>query len=74
MRVLTAHVGPDQAVQIARPLADDDATLSRLRLVLAIVALCAVLLSVAIGGWIAEKALAPVRRLTRTVEDVAPDT
>jgi two-component system sensor histidine kinase MprB len=71
MRVLTAHVGPDQALQIARPLADDDATLRRLRLVLAIVALCALLLSVALGGWIAEKALAPVRRLTRTAEDVA---
>ena len=71
MRVLTAHVGPGEAVQIARPLADDEATLRRLRLVLAIVALCAVLLSVAIGGWIAEKALAPVRRLTRTAEDVA---
>jgi two-component system sensor histidine kinase MprB len=71
MRMLTAHVGPRQALQIARPLADDDATLDRLRLVLAIVALCALLLSVALGGWIAEKALAPVRRLTGTVEDLA---
>jgi two-component system, OmpR family, sensor histidine kinase MprB len=71
MRLLTAHVGPDQSLQIARPLADDDATLSRLRLVLAIVALCAVLFSVALGSWIAEKALAPVRRLTSTAEDVA---
>ena len=71
MRVLTAHVGGNQALQIARPLADDDATLSRLRLVLAIVAVSAVLLSILLGGWIAEKALAPVRRLTRTAEDVA---
>jgi two-component system sensor histidine kinase MprB len=30
-----------------------------------------VLLSVVLGGWIAEKALAPVRRLTRTAEGVA---
>jgi two-component system sensor histidine kinase MprB len=52
-------------------LADDDATLRRLRLILAIVAVCAVLLSVLLGGWIAEKALAPVRRLTKTAEDVA---
>ena len=73
-----AHAGPDRArrhragaLQIARPLADDDATLSRLRLILAIVAVCAVLLSVLLGGWIAEKALAPVRRLTRTAEEVA---
>jgi two-component system sensor histidine kinase MprB len=71
MRLLTTHVGPGLALQLTRPLADDDATLSRLRLVLAIVAVCAVLLSVALGGWIAEKALAPVRRLTRTAEDVA---
>ena len=33
--------------------------------------MCAVLLSVLIGGWIAEKALAPVRRLTKTAEEVA---
>jgi len=71
MRVLTTHVRPGLALQVARPLADDDATLRRLRLFLAIGAACAVLLSVAVGGWIAETALAPVRRLTRTAEDVA---
>jgi two-component system sensor histidine kinase MprB len=71
MRLLTTHVGPGVAVQVTRSLADDDATLQRLRLILAIVAVCAVLLSVLLGGWIAEKALAPVRRLTRTAEDVA---
>jgi two-component system sensor histidine kinase MprB len=71
MRLLTVHVGRGQALQIARPLSDDDATLRRLRLVFGIVAVCAVLLSILLGGWIAEKALAPVRRLTRTAEDVA---
>jgi two-component system sensor histidine kinase MprB len=71
MRLLTVRTAPGQALQIARPLEDDDATLGRLRLVLGIVALCAVLLSVVLGGWIAEKALAPVRRLTRTAEGVA---
>jgi two-component system sensor histidine kinase MprB len=70
-RVLTTHVAPGVALQVTRPLADDDATLSRLRLILAIVAVCAVLLSVLLGGWIAEKALAPVRRLTKTAEEVA---
>jgi two-component system sensor histidine kinase MprB len=70
-RLLTTHVGPGLALQVTRPLADDDATLRRLRLILAIVAVCAVLLSILLGGWIAEKALAPVRRLTRTAEDVA---
>ena len=70
-RVLTTHVAPGVALQVTRPLADDDATLSRLRLILAIVAVCAVLLSVLLGGWIAENALAPVRRLTKTAEEVA---
>ena len=70
-RVLTTHVAPGVALQVTRPLADDDATLSRLRLILAIVAVCAILLSVLLGGWIAEKALAPVRRLTKTAEEVA---
>jgi two-component system, OmpR family, sensor histidine kinase MprB len=70
-RVLTTHVAPGVALQVTRPLADDDATLSRLRLILATVAVCAVLLSVLLGGWIAEKALAPVRRLTKTAEEVA---
>ena len=70
-RVLTTHIAPGVALQVTRPLADDDATLSRLRLILAIVAVCAVLLSVLLGGWIAEKALAPVRRLTKTAEEVA---
>jgi two-component system, OmpR family, sensor histidine kinase MprB len=71
LRLLTAHVAPGQAVQVARPLADDDATLKRLRLVLAILAVSAVLLSILLGGWIAEKALAPVRRLTKAAEEVA---
>jgi two-component system sensor histidine kinase MprB len=71
MRLRTAHVSPGLALQVARPLADDDATLSRLRLVLTLAGASAVLLSVLLGAWLAEKALAPVRRLTSTAEDVA---
>ena len=71
MRVLTTHVAPDKALQIARPLADDDGTLSRLRLVLALLAISAVLVAVLLGGWIAKKVLAPMERLTQTAEDVA---
>jgi two-component system sensor histidine kinase MprB len=71
MRVLTTHVAPGKALQIARPLADDDATLSRLRLVLALLAISAVLVAVLLGGWIAKKVLAPMERLTQTAEDVA---
>jgi two-component system sensor histidine kinase MprB len=71
MRLRTAHVAPGLALQVARPLADDDATLSRLRLVLTLAGASAVLLSVLLGAWLAEKALTPVRRLTSTAEDVA---
>ena len=71
MRLVTSHVGPGEALQIARPLADDDATLRRLRYGFAIVAVCALVLSLMIGSWVAEKALSPVRRLTRAAEDVA---
>ena len=71
MRLVTSHVGSGEALQIARPLADDDATLRRLRYGFAIVAVCALVLSLMIGSWVAEKALSPVRRLTRAAEDVA---
>jgi two-component system, OmpR family, sensor histidine kinase MprB len=71
MRLVTSHVGSGEALQIARPLADDDETLRRLRYGFAIVAVCALVLSVLIGSWVAEKALSPVRRLTRAAEDVA---
>jgi two-component system sensor histidine kinase MprB len=70
MRLVTSHVGADEALQIARPLADDDATLRRLRYGFLIVAGCALVLSILIGSWVAEKALSPVRRLTRAAEDV----
>jgi two-component system, OmpR family, sensor histidine kinase MprB len=71
MRLVTSRVGSGEALQIARPLADDDETLRRLRYGFAIVAVCALVLSVLIGSWVAEKALSPVRRLTRAAEDVA---
>jgi len=71
MRLVTSNVGSGVALQIARPLADDDATLRRLRYGFAIVAVCALVLSILIGSWVAEKALSPVRRLTRAAEDVA---
>jgi len=71
MRLVTSHIGSGEALQIARPLADDDATLRRLRYGFAIVAVCALVLSILIGSWVAEKALSPVRRLTRAAEDVA---
>lgn len=71
MRLVTAHIAPGQALQVARPLADDDATLRHLRYGFAIVAVCALAIAILLGSWIAEKALAPIRRLTGAAEDVA---
>jgi two-component system sensor histidine kinase MprB len=71
MRVLTEHAGPGFALQIARPVSDEDAALHRLRFALAMLGLSALFVSFVLGGWIAQTALAPVRRLTRTAEAVA---
>src|SRR5512132_128784 len=71
MRVLTEHTGRGIALQVARPVADEDAALHRLRFALTMLGLSALFLSVVLGGWIAQTALAPVRRLTRAAEAVA---
>ena len=71
MRLVTSQYAPGRALQVARPLADDDATLRHLRYGFAIVAVCALAIAILLGSWIAEKALAPIRRLTGAAEDVA---
>jgi two-component system sensor histidine kinase MprB len=70
MRLVTMQIAPNEALQVARPLADDDATLRRLRWGFLIIAAGALAIAVLLGGWIAEKALAPVKRLTRAAEEV----
>jgi two-component system sensor histidine kinase MprB len=70
LRVVTTAVGRAYALQIARPIADEESALHRLRLALVVLSLAALLLAVLLGGWIAQTALAPVRRLTRTAEEV----
>jgi two-component system sensor histidine kinase MprB len=69
--VITAPVSAEHALQIARPVADEESALDRLRFALLMLALSAVFLSVLVGWWIARTALAPVRRLTRAAEAVA---
>ena len=71
MRLVTSHIAPGEALQVARPLADDDATLRRLGYGFAISAVCALALAILLGGWIARTALSPIRRLTRAAEEVA---
>ena len=57
LRVLTVGIGPQGAIQVARPLTEVDDELSRLLEQLAIVAGVGVLLAVALGAIVARTAL-----------------
>jgi two-component system, OmpR family, sensor histidine kinase MprB len=70
LRVYT-RPGPDgQALQIARPLTEADATLTRLRGELALVLLFGIALAAALGVAVSRMATRPLARLTATAEQV----
>jgi two-component system sensor histidine kinase MprB len=72
MRVITVPTDlPGLAVQVARPLTDVDNALSRIRKVLAGVALGGIALAALLGLAVARTTLAPVRRLTDATEHVS---
>jgi two-component system sensor histidine kinase MprB len=71
--VLTIGIGPQGAIQVARPLTEVDDELSRLLVQLAIVAGVGVLLAVALGTIVARTALKPIRRFTSTTEALTGD-
>jgi two-component system, OmpR family, sensor histidine kinase MprB len=71
VRVLTAGLGPDRAIQVARPLDEVDATLSRVTLVLALVSLGGIALAAGLGHAVSRATLTPVRQLTEAAEHVA---
>jgi two-component system, OmpR family, sensor histidine kinase MprB len=71
VRMFTEAAGEGSVWQAALPLSDFDGTLSRLRLVLALVCLGGIALAVAFGLLVSRAALVPVRRLTRAAERVA---
>jgi two-component system sensor histidine kinase MprB len=71
VRVLTTALGPDVALQLAQPVDDVDATLTRLAWILALVSLGGVGLAVALGLVVTRTALAPVVELTEAAEHVA---
>ncbi len=73
LRLLTTHDADGGAVQVARPLAEVDHALSRLRFVLAIVGLAAIALAALMGALVARSALAPVARFTRRTETITAD-
>ncbi len=70
MRMLTEPAGNGYAIQVARPLTEVDDTLARTRTLLILVALAGIGLAGALGLVVARAALAPVRRLTATTEEV----
>jgi two-component system, OmpR family, sensor histidine kinase MprB len=71
VRMLTEQAGKGAVWQAALPLSELDSTLSRLRLVLALVCLGGVLLAITLGLLVSRAALVPVRRLITAVERVA---
>jgi two-component system sensor histidine kinase MprB len=70
LRVLTRRGDNGEALQIARPLTEADATLGRLRWVLAAVMFGGVGLAAALGFGVSRIATRPLARLTATAEQV----
>ena len=70
VRVLSVAYEPGYAVQIARPLTEMDAALSRIRLFLIVIALSGIGIAAGLGLVVSRAALAPVRRLTEAAEHV----
>jgi two-component system sensor histidine kinase MprB len=70
LRILTVPVFRGVALQVARPLDEVDQVLDRLRLIMIAIAASGVGLAAALGLVVAGAALRPVRRLTRTAEEV----
>ena len=70
IRVLTFGYAPGFAVQVARPLAEVDHSLARIRLYLILIAAGGIAVAVGLGLAVSGAALAPVRRLTETTERV----
>jgi len=70
-RLLAVGVSAGYAVVVSHSLTDVNSTLDELRLILVILTLGGGALAALLGWFVARTALAPVRRLTATVEHVA---
>ncbi len=71
LRVYTARIGRNQAVQVARPLGEVDNTLSQLAVIFSVVSLGGIALAGVLGWFVSRAAVAPVERLRRAAEEVA---
>jgi len=70
LRIYVKPFGNGVALELARSLDDIDGALAQTRVILAEFAFAAVLLAAALGALVGRAALAPVKRLTATVEEV----
>jgi len=71
VRVYAVPIGSGDALEVARSMEDVDAVLAETRNRLILVALAGVLLAAGLGTVVGRAAIAPVKRLTTVVEDVA---
>lgn len=71
LRGYTTRIAPGVALQVARPVAETEGTLSDLARVLVIVTLVGILLGAILAWMVSRRALRPVAELTRQTEDVA---
>ena len=71
VRIYTARLGKNSAVEIARPLSEVDHSLARIRLLFLLVSLAAVAAAAAVGLAVSRATLRPVQRLTDDAERIA---
>jgi two-component system sensor histidine kinase MprB len=71
LRVLTSAFGEGLALQVARPLTEEDRTLRRVGLILLFASGGGILLALVLGYGVAHASLAPVSELTGAVDHVA---
>ncbi len=74
LRVLTVGGGARGAFQVARPLNEVDSELRRVLIVLIVVGAAGVGLAAALGAFVAQTALGPIRRFTARTETLSAET
>jgi two-component system sensor histidine kinase MprB len=70
LRILTEALQPGYAAQLAQPLTSVDNLLARLRLILALLDVGGIALAALLGRLVSGAAVAPLRRLTQSIEHV----
>ena len=71
VRLITFQYTPGYAIEVARSLEEADRSLSRIKLLLVLIAGGGILVAAGLGTVVSGAALAPIRRLTRATETVS---